>query len=81
MNYIKNVLTAIDQLIGSVLFNNPCDETLSAMAYRLRLVSPWWRAAQVIIDALFFWQGQHCKQSYISEYERKQLPTEYSKEQ
>ena len=32
-----------------------------------------------VVDKLFFWQRQHCFQSYISEFERKQLPEEYRK--
>ena len=43
----------------------------------MRLVSPAWHAAQVVIDALFFWQEEHCKQSYFAEFERKHLPGEY----
>ena len=38
-----------------------------------------WHAAQVVIDALFFWQEEHCKAAYFAEYERKHLPGEYRK--
>jgi hypothetical protein len=75
---LKNIAIAFDQLLNTLLGSQP-DETLSARCYRLRLVSPWWHAAQVVIDAIFFWQDQHCKQSYFSEYERNQLPGEYRK--
>ena len=75
---LKNVAIAFDQLINTLLGSEP-DETLSAKAYRMRLVSPAWHAAQVVIDALFFWQTEHCKQSYFAEFERKHLPDEYSK--
>ena len=76
---LKNIFIAFDQLINTLLGSEP-DETLSAKAWRMRLVSPAWRAAQVVIDALFFWQEEHCKQSYFAEFERKQLPKSYSKE-
>lgn len=75
---LKNVAIAFDQLINTLLGAAP-DETLSARAYRLRLVSTPWRVAQVVIDALFFWQNEHCKQSYFAEFERKHLPGEYQK--
>lgn len=75
---LKNVAIAFDQLINTLLGAAP-DETLSARAYRLRLVSTPWRVAQVVIDALFFWQDEHCKAAYFAEYERSQLPGEYRK--
>ena len=72
------VALAIDQL-ANTLIGGMADETLSARAYRLRLVSYGWHIAQVVIDALFFWQDEHCKQSYFAEFERKHLPGEYRK--
>lgn len=75
---LKNIFIAFDQLINT-LIGGMADETLSARAYRLRLVSPAWHAAQVVIDALFFWQTEHCKAAYFAEYERSQLPGEYRK--
>ena len=47
------------------------DETLSARAHRTGSV------LEPLIDALFFWQTDHCFESYLSEKERKQLPQEY----
>ena len=75
---LKNIAIAFDQLINTLLGSAP-DETLSAKAWRMRLVSTPWHIAQVVIDALFFWQTEHCKAAYFSEYERKQLPGEYRK--
>ena len=69
---------AFDQWLNTRL-GGRADETLSARAYRLRLVSAQWHIAQVVIDALFFWQTEHCKQSYFAEFERKHLPGEYRK--
>lgn len=75
---LKNIAIAFDQLINTLLGSQP-DETLSAKAWRMRLVSKPWKVAQVVIDAIFFWQNEHCKQSYAAEFERKQLPSEYRK--
>ena len=49
------------------------DITLSANAYRwdkLGIRS----TPRKIIDALFFWQKNHCYSAYLSEIERKHMP-------
>ena len=70
--YIKNLLIALDQLLNA-LFGGWPDSTLSARAYRLEQERgrKWPR---VLIDTLFFFDRDHCYQSYLSEIERKQLP-------
>ena len=78
MNYITNNLIAFDQMANALLAGSP-DETLSARAYRLsRDRGRHW--PRRIIDALFFWQSAHCKQAYLSELLRKQLPKQYRAE-
>lgn len=72
MNYWLNLAIAIDQLFNS-LFAGSCDETLSSHAYRLD-VERGRKWPRFLIDALFFFDKDHCYQSYISEIERKQLP-------
>ena len=78
------VFLALDQLVnvlvppidGTVGY---ADETLSARAYRAH------RDGKILgklfmrpIDLLFFWQGPgHCKNAYITEFERKNYPDEY----
>lgn len=75
---MKDFLIAIDQLINTLVwikgdgFGLP-DETLSARAWRLRDQSNAWKR----IDALLFFDPDHCRTSYESELERKQLPSEY----
>jgi len=54
------------------------DETLSARAHRMReKKQPYWNWTANFIDKLFFWQEAHCYQSYLSEINRKQLPSVY----
>ena len=66
------VLIAIDQLANAI-FAGYADETLSSRAYRHKMDgSRSWPAW--IIDHLFFWQEDHCKEAYESELERNQLP-------
>lgn len=72
--YIKNVLIAIDQLFNAVI-GGYCDESLSSRAYRWEKngVRSWPRK---LVDALFFWEKEHCKSSYESEREGRQSPPE-----
>ena len=74
MTYGKAVLIAADQLVNALLAGWP-DETLSSRAWRWEQngIRAWPRR---IIDRLFFWEKQHCYQSYISEREGRQLPPE-----
>lgn len=73
-----NLAIALDQMINVLVwlksegFGKP-DETLSARAWRLRHDS----IAYKFINLLFFWQDNHCLNSYISEMERRHLPKEY----
>ena len=70
MKWWLQVLIALDQLANALL-GGYADETLSARAHRQ---NDWRR---VVINGLFFWQVDHCAESYWSERERKQLPPEY----
>lgn len=67
------VLVAFDQL-GNALLGGYADETISSRAYRHAEIKKDRRWPMVLIDHLFFWQDQHCKQAYESEVERQQLP-------
>lgn len=69
------LLIALDQLINALL-SGMADETLSARAFRRELQgrSDLPRRA---IDAMFFWQADHCYRSWRSEIERQQLPNYY----
>lgn len=68
------VLVAIDQLLNT-LVGGYADETLSARAYRRYLRGKPWCAR--VINVLFFWQDNHCKEAYESELVDRQLPPEY----
>ena len=66
------VLVAIDQLVNTLLCGY-ADETLSCRAHRLSIERnrKW---AEKIIDAIFFFQKDHCLRAYESEKERGHLP-------
>ena len=74
MSYGKKILIGIAQLLNALLAGWP-DDTLSSRAYRWDVdgVRKWPR---IVIDRLFFWEKQHCQQSYLSEREGRQLPPE-----
>lgn len=74
MTYARAILIAIDQLMNAVLAGWP-DETMSSRAWRWEQdgIRSWPRK---LIDALFFMEKEHCRQSYISEREGRQLPPE-----
>lgn len=65
------LLIGIDQAVNVLIGSGWADETISAYAHR---VGGWRRSA---INAIFFWQDDHCAASYWSERNRKQLPAEY----
>ena len=67
---LKQIAVAFDQLFNTLL-GGYADETLSARAHRTR--SPLER----YLDAIFFWDENHCRASYQSELERRQLPPQY----
>ncbi len=62
------------QLLNVVAGSGYADEAFSAYSHR---VGGWRRA---LVNALFFWQTDHCEAAYWSEFHRKQLPPEYTKE-
>lgn len=71
---LKQLLIAIDQVLNALL-GGMADETLSARAHRQRLRGR--PAMAQAINALFFWQVDHCRGAYASEVARKHLPTHY----
>jgi hypothetical protein len=69
---LAQVLIALDQLANAIC-GGWADETLSSRAYR---ESP---RAEKFINTLFFWDKDHCYESYVSEQLRTQLPPELRK--
>lgn len=67
------ILIAFDQLINALLWGY-ADETLSARAYRHAEIKKDRQWPMKLINGLFFWQDNHCKQAYMSEIERAHLP-------
>ena len=70
----QKVLVALDQLANALAGGWP-DETISSRAWRWEKngTRAWTRK---VIDALFFWDAEHCRESYESEKLGRQLPPE-----
>ena len=78
-NYMRNIAIAADQLVNAMIAGSP-DETVSSRVYRgaVLAVHPN-RAARMAyrtINALFFWQEDHCRAAYLREKQRAHLPDE-----
>ena len=69
------ILVAIDQLVNTI-FGGFADETISARSHRAYLEGKrkWLRN---LINAIFFFQEDHCREAYESEIFRQQYPEEY----
>lgn len=79
--YLRNVLIGFDQWVNTVFAGFP-DETISARAYRQGMLNKKtrWFVMCKIINAIFFWQKNHCRGAYFSEKEGKQNSAHYIKE-
>jgi hypothetical protein len=76
MRYIKNIMIAVDQLFNCILGGMP-DETISAKVWRMRDRHIIWEQLRITIDILFWFDDNHCRESYESELYRKQISSEY----
>lgn len=61
----------LDQVFNVVAGSGWADELYSAYAHRRK---SWERR---LVNGLFFWQRDHCKDAYEGEVERRQLPPIY----
>ena len=81
--YMSQTLIAIDQLVNTLVYSSDdgrfgyADETLSARCWRLQDKSTFWRRGRILVDALFFFDKNHCYESYRSEILKRHLPNEY----
>lgn len=79
---MKQLLIALDQVLSTMIYIpgdgfGMADECFSARALRCFLqdhIGDWLYRA---IDALFFFDPNHCYESWKSEIERNQLPNHY----
>ena len=77
---ILNLLIAIDQLAWVILTlgNGMPDETISAALWRMESQGKWaGRVFRPIVDALFFFDPDHCLKAWQAERAKAQLPSFY----
>lgn len=74
MTYFKRVFIAFDQLVGTIFGGYP-DCTISAQCWLWHIHGKheW---AYRLVNAMFFWQSNHCRGAYNDEMARKQCPQE-----
>lgn len=82
---MKQLLIALDQAANTLVWAagegfGLADETLSARCWRLR-ERPAWGMARRLVDTLFFWEPDHCADSFRVEQQRRHLPVEYRDEE
>lgn len=65
--YLYRVAIATDRWFNTVALGR-VGETISSRAYRLSGGSRFWSLMQFTLDRVFFWQSEHCRQSY--DYDR-----------
>lgn len=68
VEYLIRVAALISQGINCVFLGGHHDQTVSARAYVQRHGRHWGRAYRTI-NAVFFWQKDHCKASFEADIE------------
>lgn len=79
---ILNILIALDQLLWTLitLGKGKPDETISAALWRLELQGKIaGKLFRPVVDTLFWFDKNHCQQSYLSEINREHLSDFYKK--
>lgn len=66
MNWFINIFSAFSQLLNSIIGGNP-NESVSGRAYRTRETQPW-KSVYNAINAIVFWQEDHCKQAFMTDF-------------
>lgn len=62
MSYLIRLSTAISQMGNALIGGNP-NRTISARCY-LNRDKRGWRQAYKVINIVYFWQSNHCKESH-----------------
>ena len=80
MSYLTRVAAWLSQGINCVLLNGSPDQTVSARAYVNRS-DPVWGSTYHVINAIFFWQEDHCRDSHLADvnFAREVLETREAK--
>jgi len=66
--YFLRVSAWLSQGVNCVLLGGHHDQTVSARAY-IQRYQPGWHVVYRTINALFFWQDDHCRRSHAADVE------------
>jgi hypothetical protein len=78
--YLWGNVISWDQSLNTFLGGHP-DETFSARTQRKAEAGQWfWKSLRWIINHLFFWQADHCREAYESELARNHGPREHQRQ-
>lgn len=78
--YLVRVGDLLSQAVNTALLLGATDESCSGRAYRegVLLGCPRWRRDYRFINALFFWQADHCRGAYEADNQRSRLRLEHA---
>lgn len=76
-NYITCLFIVFSQTINTAFFLGYPDEMLSARCERNHN-KPFWNKLRIILNNIFFWQDDHCKETFEWELSKKDMPDDYS---
>jgi len=79
---ILQMMIAFDQLVNTLIYIRGdgigmADETISARLFRCHIqghIGAFWFK---VVDAIFFWQDNHCFHAWREEWDRGQYPSHY----
>jgi hypothetical protein len=78
MSYYLAIKVSVSRLVNALLCGYS-GEMLSARAYRLRNKSLFWGVLKEILDSVFWWQLEHCRNCFEFELEHRDKPEEYKR--
>lgn len=66
----SDLVSLLSRFLNAFLFNGSTAQTLSARSHLEAATSPAWARRRQFINALFFWQPDHCRIAWEMEVER-----------
>ena len=67
MNYLSNLWVMASQMANTILLAGNPDQTISARAYVASYSGKRW--PMLLINGVFFWQSNHCRESHNQDVE------------
>jgi hypothetical protein len=69
--YLIRIGDSISQLLNvTLLFGQNANESISGRSYRLGRTRWPWATLKTVINIIFFWQEDHCREAYFADLRR-----------